>query len=54
VEFWEGVCSESREEVATPLERICHPAFQLKYQIETVLLQDRREWPKGFTLFLRD
>jgi hypothetical protein len=29
------MCSESREEVTTPLERICHPAFQLKYQIES-------------------
>ena len=48
--FWEGVCSESREEVTTPLERICHPAFQLKYQIESVLLhgQQGMEWPKAF------
>lgn len=40
--FWEGVCSESREEVATPLERICPRAFQLKYQIESVLLHGQQ------------
>lgn len=49
--FWEGVCSESREEVATPLERICHPAFQLKYQIESVLLHGQQGWNSQLFFF---